>query len=242
MSGDPTRLTTISAPPDTIRVKGFNNTSSSVVSTGFIADAKSEVYVPGMPDDLVLLCAADYTYRLRCYHNVLSLSPDQQQILRDYAQQHDVMKTLTVNNNTYEVVSPPHSHSYPIAYYSTATKYFNSKVNVSTALERILSTGLTFRDLLFFTNNDAVSGLPRELTVTALHSFEKKYGRTSSSHSPTYLATQSQSSRTVCNASKLISSNPSLTISQPAMQRPSHPVMLMVYWSIPWLYVNIQSM
>ena len=72
-------------------------------------------------------------------------------------------------------------HSYPIAYNSTATKYFNSKVNVSTAQERILSTlltGLTFRDLLFLTNNNAVSGLPRDLTATANHSFENKYGRT----------------------------------------------------------------
>ena len=65
-----------------------------------------------MPDDLVLLCAADYTASgatilLPNEGCVLSLSPDQQQFLRDYyAQQHDVMKTLTVNINTYEVVSP----------------------------------------------------------------------------------------------------------------------------------------
>ena len=96
MSGDPTRLTTISAPPDKIMVKGFNNTSSSVAATGFNADSKPEVYVPGMPDDLVLLCAADYTASgatiLLPYEGyVLSLSPDQQQFLRDYAQQHDVM-------------------------------------------------------------------------------------------------------------------------------------------------------
>ena len=184
MSGDPTRLTTISAPPDSIMVKGFNNTSSSVAATGFNADSKPELYVPGMPDDLVLLCAADYTTSgatilLPNEGYVLSLSPDHQQFLREYAQQHDIIKTLKVNNNTYEVAPDP--ISFPVAYNSTATKYFNSKVNVSTAQERILSTlltGLTFRDLLFITNNDAVSGLPRDLTATALHSFENKYGRT----------------------------------------------------------------
>ena len=185
MSGDPTRLTTISAPPDSIMVKGFNNTSSSVAATGFNADSKPELYVPGMPDDLVLLCAADYTTSgatilLPNEGYVLSLSPDHQQFLREYAQQHDIIKTLTVNNNTYEVVAPDPVSS-PVAYNSTATKYFNSKVNVSTAQERILSTlltGLTFRDLLFLTKNDAISGLPRDLTATALHSFENKYGRT----------------------------------------------------------------
>ena len=184
MSGDPTRLTTISAPPASIMVKGFNNTSSSVAATGFNTDSKPELYVPGMPEDLVLLCAADYTNSgatilLPNEGYVLSLSPEQQHFLREFAQQNDIIKTLTVNNNTYEVAPDPISSQ--VAYNSTATKYFNSKVNVSTAQERILSTlltGLTFRDLLFLTNNEAVSGLPRDLTATALHSFENKYGRT----------------------------------------------------------------
>ena len=136
MSGDPTRLTTISAPPDSIMVKGFNNTSSSVAATGLNTDSKPELYVPGMPDDLVLLCAADYTSSgatilLPNEGYVLSLSPDHQQFLREYAQNHDIIKTLKVNNNTYEVAPDP--ISFPVAYNSTATKYFNSKVNVSTA-------------------------------------------------------------------------------------------------------------
>ena len=41
------------------------------------------------------------------------------------------------------------------AYNSTATKYFNSKVNVSSTQERTLATlltGLTFRDLLSMDN------------------------------------------------------------------------------------------
>ena len=163
-------------------VKGFNNTSSSVAATGFNADSKPELYVPGMPDDLVLLYAADYTTSgatilLPNEGYVLSLLPDHQQFLREYTKQ--IIKTLTVNNNTYEVAPDPVSS--PVAYNSTATKYFNSKVNVSTAQERILSTlltGLTFRDLLFLTKNDAIWGLPRDLTATALHSFENKYGRT----------------------------------------------------------------
>ena len=166
-------------------VKGFNNTSSFVAAIRFNTDSKPELYVPGMPEDLILLCAADYTdsgatILLPNGGYVLSLSPKQQHFLREYAQQQDIIKTLTVNNNTYEVAPDPISS--PVAYYtSTATKYFNSKVNVSSAQERILSallTGLTFRDLLFMTNNNSIAGIPRDLTATALHSFENKYGRT----------------------------------------------------------------
>ena len=59
-------------------------------------------------NDLVLLCAADYTTSaatilLSNEGYVLSLSPDHQQYLHEYAQQHDIIKTLTVKNNTYEV-------------------------------------------------------------------------------------------------------------------------------------------
>ncbi len=143
MSGDPVRLTIISAPPDSIMVKGFNDTSSSVAVTGFNNDLKPELYVPSMSEDLVFLCAADYTTSgatilLPNEGYVLSLSPDHQQYLRDYAHQHDIIKTLTVHNNTYEVILDPFSS--PVAYNSTATKYFNSKVNVSNAQERILTT------------------------------------------------------------------------------------------------------
>jgi hypothetical protein len=95
---------------------------------------------------------------------------DHQHFLREYAQIHDNIKTLlTKNNNTYDIAPDPISS--PVAYNSTATKYFNSKDNVSTAQEHILSTlltGLTFRDLLFL----AVSGFTCDLTATALHSFE----------------------------------------------------------------------
>ena len=83
MFGNLTRLTTISAPPDSIMVKGFNNTFSSVAATSFNADSKPELDVPGMPDDLVLLCTADYTTSgamilLPNEGYVLALSPDHQ--------------------------------------------------------------------------------------------------------------------------------------------------------------------
>ena len=42
----------------------------------------------------------------------------------------------------------------------------------------MLLTGLSFADLLAMVEHDSVEGLPRDLSVASLHSFERKYGRT----------------------------------------------------------------
>ena len=47
--------------PTIICVKGFNDTSSPAVTLGLNSDSRPELYIPNMPFDLVLLCAADYT-------------------------------------------------------------------------------------------------------------------------------------------------------------------------------------
>ena len=175
MSGNPSRLISTQSTEPNIQVKGFNNTSSLVAASGYNQDNIPELYVPAMPKDLVLLCAADYsttgaTILLPTEGYVLSLSPTQQQFLRDYAKGQPITKTLTLKNNTYEVGPPssvPHDPTtFPSAHSASATKYFNSKVNVSNTQERILATlltGLTFRDLLFMSNNNSVAGLPRDI-------------------------------------------------------------------------------
>jgi len=189
MSGNSDRL--INTMPTTIRVKGFNDTSSPAATLGLNSDSRPELYIPNMPSDLVLLCAADYTQSgaTILFPNegfVLALSPAEQQYLRSYAQDKPILKELTVKNNTYEVIDAPSSSSSPTpplqqAYASTATRYFNSKINVSNVQERILATllsGLTFKDLLTMTTNDSVLGMPRDITPQSLHNFENKYGRT----------------------------------------------------------------
>eukprot|EP01036_Dinobryon_divergens_P039047 gene39047-51372_t len=186
MSGNSDRL--YNTMPTTISVKGFNDTSSPAATLGLNSDSRPELFIPNMPSDLVLLCAADYTKQgatilLPNEGFVLALSPEEQQFLRSYAQDKPIQKQLTVRNNTYEVASSPSLATPPLqqAHASTATRYFNSKINVSTVEERILATllsGLTFKDLLTMTKNESVLGMPRDITPQSLHNFENKYGRT----------------------------------------------------------------
>ena len=56
MSGNSDRL--INTMPTTIRVKGFNDTTSPAATLGLNSDSRPELYIPNMPSDLVLLCAA----------------------------------------------------------------------------------------------------------------------------------------------------------------------------------------
>jgi hypothetical protein len=192
MSGVAHRLTNETMPTEHIHVKGFNESTSKVTRIGLNSDSKSELYIPTMPSNLVLLCAADYTQSgatilFPTDGYVLSLTTAEQEYLRTYATQKPQLKKLAVNNNTYEVVVDPDQTSLlmpisdPEAYNSTATKYFNSKVNVSSTQERILATlltGLTFKDLLTISKHNSVQGLPRDITPETLHTFENRYGRT----------------------------------------------------------------
>ena len=179
-------------PQDNIHVKGFNDSTSPVTQIGLNSDAKNELYIPSMPSDLVLLCAADYTQSgatilFPTDGYVLSLTAEEQAYLRNYADKKPHLKQLIVRNNTYEVLDPPTidpDTSITVndlyAYNSTATKYFNSKVNVSSTQERILATlltGLTFKDLLTMSKHNSVLGLPRDITPDTLHTFENRYGR-----------------------------------------------------------------
>ena len=60
LSGDVTRLQN-PAPIDSIKIKGFNNSTSSVTLVGSNTDGKREYFVPSMPPNLVLLCAQQYS-------------------------------------------------------------------------------------------------------------------------------------------------------------------------------------
>jgi hypothetical protein len=130
---------------------------------------------------MVLLSAHDYAsdggaILMKDSGVVLRLSPVEKKAMESFVLQFEVTKNLIVRNRTYEVVSKVDE-----ALSSTATRYFNTKVHVSNSEERIMAmllTGLSFSDIYAMVKNGAVQGLPRDISVQSLNTFERQYGRT----------------------------------------------------------------
>jgi hypothetical protein len=201
MSGDIRRLDPSTLTVRDVRIKGFNNSVSTAATVGENEDGKEELHVASMPSHLALLCAHEYTKEGATVlfpedGAVIRLTPEEQKHLRRFISPFPTVKKLVVRNRTYEVdngvCSPLHAVKCDEArvaqfgdadeegYSSTASRYFNSKVHVSNAEERVLATlltGLTFQDVYSMARHGSVEGLPRDLTISALNSFEHRYGR-----------------------------------------------------------------
>ena len=190
MSGNPHRLSTSSEVDRSITILGFNASHSIPTRYGLNHDQKMEYYVADMPSNLTLLCANAY-----CQEGcavlfaqdglVLSMTEGEVTALREFIDKYPVVKRLKVANRTYEVdqSSSNPSSEQPVehAFNSTASRYFNTKVNVSNQTERILTllmTGLTFRDWNLHVKHGSLEGIPPDLTVHGLSKFEYRYGRT----------------------------------------------------------------
>jgi len=210
MSGDHARLRDPLPIPHRVTITGFNSQSSSEPTMmGVNADGKQEYYVSDMPRHLTLLCANAYCQDgcAVLFANdglVLRMSADELSELKNFLSSYPVTKHLRVRNRTYEVDEANISDAvfgvdtstscvssaievveYPVtteaALNSTATRFFNTKVNVSNQTERVLTllmTGLTFRDWEMHVKNRSLEGIPPDLTLHGLHRFENRYGRT----------------------------------------------------------------
>lgn len=173
-SGVSGRLRTVDVGTPNIVIKGFNDSESVVKEVGFNKDDITEYFVEGMPPNLVLYCANDYVQG-----GAAVLFPDDGVVLRLTTEESDglrkfVEKNLTVKNRTYEVVDDNDDVAY------ASTNYFNTKVNVNTKEERVLSyllTGLTLRDIQCAIRNGSVTGFHPELQSKQLSNFESKWGR-----------------------------------------------------------------
>ena len=198
MSGDPSRLLSVQSNKKHVQIVGFNNTRSEPTSCGLNADNKEEYYVSDMPSNLTLLCANAY-----CQDGcavlfaddglVLRMSKSELSDLKDFISKYPVAKSLKVRNRTYEVdnklcvavddrVECSHSVAVDeVAFQGTASRFFNTKVNVSNQTERILTllmTGLSFRDWHMHVKHGSLGGIPPDLTLHGLNRFEYRYGRT----------------------------------------------------------------
>ena len=126
-----------------------------------------------MPSNLTLLCANAY-----CQEGcavlfaqdglVLSMTASEVTALREFIDKYPVVKRLKVANRTYEVdqssSNPSSEHPVEHAFNSTASRYFNTNVNVSNQTERILTlltTGLTFRDWNLHVKHGSLEVIPQ---------------------------------------------------------------------------------
>eukprot|EP01041_Mallomonas_annulata_P031392 gene31392-53694_t len=161
-----------------------------------------------MPSNLTLLCAHAYAEdgAVILFGDggmVLRLNPSELSELKNFLKKYPTEKNLKVNNRTYEVdnyiddVTPDsfdtalhvidagdgchNDCDIETAFSNTAVRYFNTKVNVSNITERVLTllmTGLSFRDWYCHVKHGSLDGLPPDVDMRSLNSFEHKYGRT----------------------------------------------------------------
>ena len=189
MSGLVGRIKIDENPVPKIVIKGFNKSVSFVDEVGVNEDGKTEYYVKSMPPNLTLLCAQDYASEGAAilFPNdglILKMTEDESFQLRQFLKKFEINKNLVVRNRTYEVCEKELKNAYlsiEESNSSTATRYFNSKVNVSNTEERILATlltGLSFEDIYTMAKHENTDGMPREITVKALNRFAQSYGRT----------------------------------------------------------------
>ena len=189
MSGADNRIVTKLSLDDNIKIVGFNGAASSPVSVGLNSDGKREYFVPSMPENLALLSAHSYAQDgavilLGDGGVVLQLTPSELTDLKQKLSRYRAVKALCVRNRTYEVcpaTAADCTGSVLDALSNTAVRFFNTKVNVSNASERILTmlmTGLSFRDLYSHVSNGSLEGMPPDLTLSALNHYEHKYGVT----------------------------------------------------------------
>ena len=127
-----------------MEVKGFDGGVRESGVIGVNEDGKKELYVEGMPKDLVLLCAKHYAEEGAAIlfgegGMVLRLSEEEKDKLKEQVMNYDVTKYLEVNNSTYRVAEKKVEQEALAA----ANTYFNTKVNVSNGEERVLASMLS---------------------------------------------------------------------------------------------------
>lgn len=191
MSGVPGRLQTVNSTHAT--VQGFNGALERVDAVGANSDNRMEYFLSSMPRNLVLLSGHEYAKEGAAVlfpedGRVVQLTVEEQDALREFLRPFPTVKELIVKNRTYEVRdAPPATTTSPApsavrpdeAHSTTATRYFNSKINVSNQQERVLAhllTGMSFKDTYSALRHGSIAGLPRDLTLQALNNYEHNFG------------------------------------------------------------------
>jgi hypothetical protein len=195
MSGDVRRVKAKEAVD--IAIRGFNDSKSVAESRGKNSDGVMELYIPSMPEDLVLLCLHDYAkkgcvYMTEFGGKVYDLNPNQREALERFLSTFPSILNLEVQNGVYVVDRPtednygPHRHAVlsedafwaGVAY--RAGLYFNGRVNYNSVSDRILGlmmSGLSFGAIRAALKHKSIGGVHPDITLESLRRYERDHGR-----------------------------------------------------------------
>lgn len=187
VTGDLDRLRNPRVPEVSISFKGFNNSKSTVGIVGTNVDGKQEFYVEDMPPNLTLLSAQAYAEggAVVLFGNggyVVKGEAGELEILEKAVKDMRVTKVLKVVRGTYEVVKETSwrkviAEAYHITYFNGR----NSKVNVSSSEDRILTyllSGFSMGDLRQLVKSGGIKGMHPSITEESVKKFWKKNGST----------------------------------------------------------------
>ena len=165
-----------------VKIRGFDGMMQETKMIGRNEDGKKELFVEGMPQNLVLLSAKQYAEDGAAVlfgeeGMVLRLKEDEKKELREHVMNLDVIKYLEVCNSTYRVAWEKEKQEEAFA----ANTFFNTKVNVSNGEERILAymlCGLTWEMMWEAIDKGSVRGIHPDINKPLLSQFSRKWGKT----------------------------------------------------------------
>jgi hypothetical protein len=195
MSGDARRIKAKEAVD--IAIRGFNDSRAVADSKGLNSDGVMELYIPSMPEDLVLLCLHDYAKKGCVYltefgGKVLHLSRAQQDSLERFLSSFPAVLNLEVQNGVYVVDRStednyePHraaalaEEAFWAGICNRAGLYFNGRVNYNQVSDHILGmlmSGLSFGAIRSAVKHQSIGGVHPSITLESLARYEREHGR-----------------------------------------------------------------
>lgn len=192
LTGSAEGLVNVHVMDNPVGIRGCDSRSiqrASIIGTN--PDGLSEMVVPHMSSGLTLRSGNVYVKEAGAAvlfpdsGVVLSMTAAEQDELKVFLSQYPVKWNLKVVNRTYEFDNIQCANVVEVcdevAYDATATRYFNTKVNISNGDQRVLTMmlmGFSFQDLYSLVSNKSLGGMPPDLTKKVLNRFSHLYGRT----------------------------------------------------------------
>jgi hypothetical protein len=194
MSSDPNRI--LKVTNDKRRINGVSGTTMAT-KVGENRDGVTELLVPDLPIDLVLLCLRDYAVKGGVWMDadggaIYELSSSDKEKVASFMEQFPKFSRLNVINGIYELDQTGPA-SLQCVSDATSTDCFWSEVafrasvyrngvvsfdSVSSQILGLMMMGLSYKTIKSAVLNQSIGGVPPTITLRALSNFARNYGQT----------------------------------------------------------------